>query len=367
MFRADGIAVLRGGEFLAHGVRPSESAILDLARWAARQGSDPVLATDRLPTVYPPAEAFRELASGVLSLVLSADEPWTILWFRAETVQVVEWAGNPHKEHAAGAGGALTPRASFEVWRESVHGQSKRWTLAEVEAAGRLRPAVLTVRQNRRIRDLNLRLTETLADKDLLLQQKEFLIGEVNHRVQNSLQLVSSFLALQARESADANFQATVEQARRRLNAVALVHRRLYRGDHIEMVDAARYLNELCDDTVVSMGADWAEGLVLDLAPIKLRTDRAVSLGLILTELMINANKYAYDGAAGPLEIRLTEDRANLRLLVADQGKGKSGARKGFGLRMMEVLVTQLGGELTQEDNRPGLRTTLVAPLDAPT
>jgi two-component sensor histidine kinase len=287
-----------------------------------------------------------------------------ILWFRAEKVEEVEWAGNPHKQNPT-PGGVLSPRASFDAWREDVHGRSRRWTLPEIEAAGRLRPAVLNVRQNRRIRELNVRLTETLNDKDALLQQKEFLIGEVNHRVQNSLQLVSSFLALQARD-ADDGFKATVEEARRRLNAVALVHRRLYRGDHLELVDAARYLDELVGDAISAMGPEWAEGLSLDLAPISLPTDRAVTVGLILTELMINANKYAYDGAAGPLQIRLIEDRDKLRLVVADHGKGKVGTRKGFGSRLMDALVGQLGGELTYEDNAPGLRAVLTAPAAAP-
>ena len=364
MMNADGVAVLRGHELLIDGGHPPETAIRALAAWVSARGDDPVYATDRLSTVNPSSEPYQQVGSGLLSLIISADEPWIILWFRAEEVQLVEWAGNPHKDQALAPGETLSPRASFEAWRETVHGRSRRWTLAEVEAAGRLRPAVLTVRQNRRIRDLNVRLTDTLADKDLLLQQKEFLIGEVNHRVQNSLHLVSSFLALQAREVADPAFQATVEEARRRLNAVALVHRRLYRGDHVEMVDAARYLEELCGDTVVSMGKAWAENLVLDLAPIKLRTDRAVTLGLVLTELMINANKYAYDGAPGALEVRLIEARAAMRLIVSDRGRGKTGTRKGFGSRMMDALVGQLGGELTYEDNAPGLRATLSAPIE---
>lgn len=364
LLSADGVAVLRGGEMLAAGTHPPESAIRDLARWISAQGDDPVFSTDRLSSIYPSAANFQKAASGVLSLMLSADEPWVIQWYRAEQVQVVEWAGNPHKDETA-ANGALRPRASFDAWRETVHGRSARWTLVEVEAAGRLRPAVLNVRQNRRIRELNVRLTDTLNDKDLLLQQKEFLIGEVNHRVQNSLQLVSSFLGLQARDAGDPRFQATVEEARRRLQAVALVHRRLYRGDNVEIVDAARYLEELCSDTMTTMGPEWADGLALDLAPIKLRTDRAVTLGLVLTELMINTNKYAYGGEPGPVEVRLIEDRNRMRLVVADKGVGKVGGRKGFGSRMMDALVGQLGGDLTFEDNTPGLKATLTAPIEA--
>jgi two-component system, chemotaxis family, sensor kinase Cph1 len=256
----------------------------------------------------------------------------------------------------------LTPRTSFEAWRETVRGRARRWTVPEVEAAGRLRLALLDVRRGRQLRDLNRQLLASLNEKDLLIQEKQFLIGEVNHRVQNSLQLVSSFLALQARDSGNPELHAALEEARRRLGAVALVHRRLYRGDQVELVDAARYIEELCGDTILAIGEEWRAGLVLDLAPLLLPADRAVTVGLILTELIINATKYAYDGAAGSLEIALADERHRFRLSVADRGRGKTGPRHGFGSRMIEALVAQLGGAVAYEDNRPGLRAVLSAP-----
>jgi two-component sensor histidine kinase len=92
-----------------------------------------------------------------------------------------------------------------------------------------------------------------------------------------------------------------------------------------------------------------------------LPTDRAVGLGLVLTELVINANKYAYGGAPGPLRVTLTEEANRLRLIVADEGAGRTSSRKGFGSRMMDALVTQLGGTLEYEDARPGTRAILQA------
>ena len=92
------------------------------------------------------------------------------------------------------------------------------------------------------------------------------------------------------------------------------------------------------------MGSEWAAGLTLDLSPVTMPTDRAVTVGLVLTELIINVNKYAYGGQPGPLQITLTEHRADLRLTVADHGAGKASGskREGFGSRMMEALVGQL-------------------------
>ena len=217
------------------------------------------------------------------------------------------------------------------------------------------------------MKELNHQLTQILRDKDLLLEQKEFLIGEVNHRIQNSLQLVSSFLGIQARASTNTELHGAIDEARRRLTAVALVHRRLYRGDQITMVDAARYIEELCSDTVAYMGDAWGPYLTLRLSPTMISTDRAVVLGLILTELLINTNKYAYGGTAGPIEIELTEDLTHLRMIVADKGVGKISARPGFGTRIVEGLLLQIGGESIHVDNHPGVRTTILVPLKAVT
>src|SRR6185503_2143492 len=102
----------------------------------------------------------------------------------------------------------------------------------------------------------------------------------------------SSFLGLQGRASEDAKVKGELEEARRRIMAVSLVHRRLYRADQLDVIDAARYVEELLQDLAASMGEEWKAHLVQDLHPVMLPTDRAVGLGLVLTELVINANKY---------------------------------------------------------------------------
>ena len=363
MLGGDGVAVLRGRELARNGVCPGEIEIHALAAWLLERGGEPVFSTDHLSRVYAAAKDYQRLGSGVLAVIVSAEEPWILFWFRAEQVETINWAGNPHKSAGVDPQKPLTPRASFEAWAETVRGRARAWSLPEVDAATRLRIALLDAQQNRRVHELNRQLTKILQDKDLLLKQKEFLIGEVNHRVLNSLQLVSSFLSMQAQDSDNPELHAALEEARRRLTAVALVHRRLYRGDQITMVDAARYIEELCADTFAFMGEDWAQHLSLRLSPVLVSTDRAIILGLVLTELMINANKYAYGGAAGPIEIELIEDRTRLCMVVADKGIGKVAAPRGFGSQIIEGLVEQLGGELVYGDNKPGLRASIEVPL----
>jgi two-component system, chemotaxis family, sensor kinase Cph1 len=363
LISCDGFAVLRGKELVLTGACPPEDDVRKLADWLIAKSVESVFSTNRLIASYPPAEQFEGVTAGVLAALLSVEERWLLVWFRAEEVQIVKWAGNPHKAVELKPGEILSPRASFEAWQETVHGHSRRWTMAEIEAAARFRQELLEFRQNRRLRELNRQLTETVAEKDLLLNQKQFLIGEVNHRVQNSLQIVSSFLSFQARESGDAAFGNAVEEARRRITAVSLLHRSLYRGDEIGVTDAGRYIEDLCGNLVASMGGEWKEHFALHLGPVMLPIDRVIPLGLVVTELVINVNKYAYSGEPGPIEITLTEDQGRFRLVVADQGRGRSSSRQGFGTRMMTALVSQLSGQLDFEDNAPGVRVVLSAPV----
>lgn len=363
MLAADGFAVLHGDSLLTVGRCPDRDDVREVARWLRPRGATPFHSAN-LPADLPSARAYQDLASGVLGFTLSLDVPTVLIWFRAEERQLVEWAGNPHKAVSLAPGERLTPRTSFEAWTEEVRGRSRRWSAPEVEAAHRLVRTLFEARQTRRIRDLNRDLTAAVADKDALLAQKDTLMKEVNHRVQNSLQLVQAFLGMQARAANDEALTRHLEEAQRRLSAVALVHRRLYGADHVATIDLARYIEDLLADMQQSMGAAWSDRLTLDLAPILISADAAVQVGLVLVELIINAQKYAYGGAAGPVSVVLEQHRNRFRLIVADRGIGRSGTREGFGTRMLRAVVKGLRGTLEESDGRPGLRVAVTAPIE---
>ena len=362
MFDADAFAVVHGAKIFLTDLCPDQSDVREIADWARARGPAPYQ-TAELPKVFPAAAAYAGRASGLMSITLSTRIPTVLMWFRAEAQQVVEWAGNPHKAKEAAPGEALTPRASFAAWTEIVRSQARPWSAAEVEGAHRLIAKLYDIRQNRRIRDLAESLTVAAADKDRLLEQKDTLIKEVNHRVQNSIQLVIAFLALQTRDASDAGVKTSLEEAQRRLSAVALVHRRLYADDNVESINLSRYLDELLDDLRLSMGPEWSDLLTTDLAPVMIPADNAVNVGLILVELVINAQKYAYDGAPGPISVVLEQHRARFRLIVADRGKGRNGNRQGFGSRMLNAMVKRLSGTIEDDDNQPGLRVIFAAPI----
>ena len=239
MFAGDGFAIVRAGDVAACGICPAELDIVDLARWSRTRGVIEPLATSELSGVYPDASDFRTTGSGLLALPL-VDDGTVLLWFRAELVETIEWAGNPHKAVTLGRDEQLTPRASFESFSQTVRGRARGWTREEIEAAHRLRRLLQDLHRTDRLRTLNAELQRTLADKDALIAQKDVLVKEVNHRVQNSLQLVAAFLRLQAKAAGAGEVADQLAEAQARLAAVALVHRRLYRDDQVETVDLAR-------------------------------------------------------------------------------------------------------------------------------
>ncbi len=366
MLQATGFAAVQGGRAFVAGRAPAEAEVVALGEWIRTHTTGQPFATSGLSARFAAAAAYSDVASGLVAVTLEGEEPVTLMWFRPEQVEVVNWAGNPHKAVNLAPGEVLTPRASFEDWAETVRGRAEAWTLEEVEAAARVARAIQEERQARRVRALNRELTATNAANQRLLAQKDLLMKEVSHRVQNSLQLVSAFLHLQARDSGDGPAAEQLQEARRRISAVALVHRRLYSDERIETVDLARYIEDLLAELAASIDPAWRNQLTLDLAPVLAPADRAITLGLVVTELVINASKYAYGGGPGPVSIALEQHRSQLRLIVADRGAGKARTGSGFGSRMMAAMVERLSGRLEEADNAPGHRVIVTCPISEP-
>jgi two-component system, chemotaxis family, sensor kinase Cph1 len=366
---SDGTVIFHQGCVAGAGHRPSDSRVRALADWLLRDGMSDPFATDRLAERHPLAAAYRTRASGLLAVAVprGEEDPLLLLWFRAEQTEEVEWAGNPHEPAEPGLDpGTLNPRRSFALWRETVRGRSRPWTGAEIEAVRRFRDRVSDLLRRERLSELNRRLRRALAEKEALLAQKDLLMREVHHRVQNGLQLVGSMLRLQEREAADPAVAAHLGEAGRRLTAVALVHQRLRRSEQVGNVEFGGYLDELRAGLVEGWGAAWDQHVRVRAVPVLLPTKAAVILALALTELLTNAVRHAYGGEPGPIEVTIEEEsNGAIRVVVADRGVGAEGRVRpeGFGGRLVRVLVAQLKGEIVVEDNRPGLRVVLVVPL----
>lgn len=197
----------------------------------------------------------------------------------------------------------------------------------------------------------------------------EALLREVNHRVANSLQLVTAMVRLQANSLSDARARQALADTERRIDAIAQVHRSLYATDDAEGVDMKDYLQALIDE----LGGAWASekpkrALTLDAESIRLPADRAVSLGVIVNELVSNAFKYAY-GPTSPGEVRvsLTRDEGSFVLAVEDDGVGLGPTPRtqgsGLGSRLIGAMAKSLQGAVEYDSDAGGLRAILRAAI----
>jgi two-component sensor histidine kinase len=198
----------------------------------------------------------------------------------------------------------------------------------------------------------------------------EAMLREVNHRVGNSLQLVSSFMSLQLRHLADDGARAALKESQARIEAVAHVHRRLYTSQDMSSVAMDEYLEGL----VAELGKSLAPGagsptLTLKVKPLSVSTDQAVSIGVIVTELVTNAVKYAYrPGQGGEIRVLLEPDARHRRavLTVEDDGPGLGGGQPrgtGLGGKIIAAMASGLHAAVEYDPSHPGVRARLAFDL----
>jgi len=200
-----------------------------------------------------------------------------------------------------------------------------------------------------------------------LTAKQSILLHEMNHRIGNSLQLITSMIRLQASSTQDAHAKDVLRQAAERVIAVAQVHQRLYTSEDIQHVLMRPYLTKLLEDQQLA-AQDRGCSLSVDIYDIKLATDRAISVGIIVTELVTNALKYAYPAAGGPIRVKLSPHMpGQLTLVVEDEGIGHPGSAQsakgtGVGSRIVDAMSRSLGGDLRQSGDRGGFRSVLTFP-----
>lgn len=203
----------------------------------------------------------------------------------------------------------------------------------------------------------------------LARDRAEAMLREVNHRVGNSLQLVSTFMSLQLRHMADEGARDALREAQARIEAVAHVHRRLYTSGDMETVDMQAYLDGLVGELTKSLGSDASSpNITLQAEPMRVTTDQAVSLGVIVTELVTNAVKYAYSaGEAGEIRVILCPDETGRALLtVEDDGPGLGdGKPKGTGLggKIITAMASGLRSAVEFDGAHKGVRARLAFDL----
>jgi PAS domain S-box-containing protein len=255
------------------------------------------------------------------------------------------------REHArSGLAAALAPGSdgNCEIeFRVGMSAGDPKWLLARgrafFEGKGKNRAPTLFIGTMRDV-------TDTKA----ATEHQQMLIHEVNHRVKNSLQLVSSLLRLQARRSQNPESRQQLEDATARISTIAHIHQRLYRDQDTKQLNFGAFLSELCADM---QGTSSHCSLTVDTPDFHLSTDRSIPLALIVNELVTNAFKYAYPSGGGPVTVAVNlRNAGKISISVSDEGVG---IPEGFtiegggnmGMMLIGSLAHQLSGHVDARRN----------------
>ncbi len=218
-------------------------------------------------------------------------------------------------------------------------------------------------------RQLKTSLEEKAKELEAALAAKEALLHEVNHRVKNSLQVVSSLLKVQARQANDAVLKQSLDQACERVNIVATIHHRLYTTHQHAVVDIGDFVHELAQTALAGHDVDGRVELETDIQRgIEFSLDMGIPIALVIAELLTNALKYAFpDDRDGVVTIKVQRADDRIVFNVHDNGVGYDATTAkseggGYGTMIIDLLVRQLKADMNVESDASGTRCQINVP-----
>jgi two-component sensor histidine kinase len=200
------------------------------------------------------------------------------------------------------------------------------------------------------------------ADLKRRADEKEQLLKELQHRIKNNLQILTSLVSFQTRRSANAGARDELRKIGQRINALALVHEKLYAVEQVDRIELGGYLSDIVRSLLrLHEGARGAIRLVTDTERLDVPPELAVTLGLITNEFVTNSLKYAFGAADGVVGIELKRPRdGGVCLSLWDDGKGiPADAPRGSGMDLIESLARPLVGDIEWSHDK-GVRLTLL-------
>lgn len=294
---ATGVVVCDGDDFISIGKVPEKNEIQSLLNWVEGQTEDNIFHTNILPTVYPQAEKYKNIASGLLALVISRVNHNYILWFRPEVIQTVNWGGNPIKqvENLPDGEVRIHPRKSFELWQETVKNSALPWKKCEIEAVAELRSAIVSIVLSKadELAKVNLELERSNDELDSFAYIASHDLKEPLRGIHN----YSSFLMEDYEDVLDeegiSKLQTLIRLTQRMEDFIdSLLH--FSRLGRVELSLQQTDLNELLDSVIDVIKISQAESSFEISVPRKLPSvscDR-MQIQELLTNLIINAIKY---------------------------------------------------------------------------
>lgn len=353
LIKCDGVALWVDGKLQKVGHGPNEEEFAGLARFLNTHASSQVYTTDNISEVYPPGEMFVNRAAGMLALPVSRSPRDYIVLFRGELTKEIKWAGNPDKPVTTGPlGTRLTPRKSFEVWKQTVSGTSESWTEAEIAAAETLRVTLLEV---------VLRISDAANQERAKAQDRqEILIAELNHRVRNILNLIRSLIK-QSQSEARTVSEFT-EIVGGRVHALARAHDQLTKQNW-----ESGSLRDLIETETEAYIPGTTERVTYEGPDILFHPNAFSTMALVLHELTTNSVKYgALSRPSGKISILAKIDSAGGLTLSWKEAGGpvvSAPTRVGFGSTVIERSIPfELQGEAKQRFHTHGLEAEFFIP-----
>jgi light-regulated signal transduction histidine kinase (bacteriophytochrome) len=335
------------------GLTPDEAQFAKLVAFLADRNISEVFARHDIATEYPAGRAFAERAAGMMVVPLSRPARDYLIFFRREISRTMNWAGDPSKPVTSGPlGDRLTPRKSFELWRETVRGQSSNWLAVECRIAEALRVSLLEV---------ILRLSDlTESERRRAQERQELLIAELNHRVRNILGLIRGVIT-QSKDSAS-DVEAFTKVIGGRIHALAMAHDQItadnwsaasFRG--LIKAEAGAYLAAKADRVMIS-GPE-----------VLIEPQAFTTIALVIHEMITNSAKYgALSDSRGRVEIATALDTlGHLTIDWSEHGGPpvKPPTRRGFGSTVIERSIHHdLKGDAQVEFAPAGLRALFTIP-----
>lgn len=308
---------------------PDERSFVELQRFLSERAGDQVWATDALSAAFPPAYAYLDQAAGLLAIPVSRIPRDYLVFFRKEAERTVNWGGDPRKPAELGPNGErLTPRKSFELWKEEVRGRSLPWTPADLQLAESLRVTLLEV---------VMRLTDVTRDERRRAQERQtLLIAELNHRVRNILGLIKGLVRQSRTDATSVRQFANVLGGR--VDALARAHDQITTDQW-----GPAPLRKLIAQEASAYLLGKSDRVMMEGPEVLLDPQAFSAVALVVHELMTNSAKYgALCDSTGRVRVSWDIDgRGDLKIGWREQGGPPVAAptRRGFGSTIIEKTI----------------------------
>ncbi|MBO0344680.1 GAF domain-containing protein [Roseibium sp. CAU 1637] len=348
----DGVGILIDENYASIGLSASSEEVTSLRKLLNRSAASKVFSSHKLSSLLGESD-FTLRIPGVLAIPVSRRPRDYLLFFRGEVVQSVTWGGNPEKSVEYGPNGArLTPRKSFEAWKENVTGQAEHWSKSDLKITEIIRTTLLEVIL--RSVDANDRLHQQAN------QRQDTLIAELNHRVRNILTLIQGVISQSRHNARDLDhFTSTVNG---RIKALARAHDQITQANW-----APGALRDLLENEVRAYSDTLDLQVELVGVNVMLAPQAFSTVALVMHEMVTNAAKYgALSVPEGKLRISWvleTDGAVSIAWLESNGPAVTPPRRRGFGSTIIEHSVPhELQGESQINYPAEGVRASFKLP-----